>query len=87
MQILPDDFAIQLLLQIKEVSSQFFSVLLDAVAENIATNWIGLWGGIFAGEWDSLIPLGIAFFSPIILGYRLIRNNLFDSIEYLHSKF
>lgn len=86
MKLLPDEFAIQMLMQAKETASQLFGVILDAIGENIATGWIGFWSAVFANEWSAAATMGFVLFSAVLLGCRLIRNNLFDSVEHLFSK-
>lgn len=87
MKLFPDDSYIQILTQAKEIVAQLFSTILDGIGENIAIGWIDFWNAVFANEWNAVLSIGFMLCSTILLGYRLIRNNLLDSIEHLLSRF
>lgn len=86
MKILPDDFALQMLQQINDLVSQLFGAILNVVGESIVTSAAGLWDAITANEWSGVLTFAFVLITSIIYGYRLVKNNLLDSIEYLSSK-
>lgn len=87
MDIFINELIAQLLPEIWQVRTQVFVTLLDAVGQNIATSWVGLWGNLFANEWNAVATFTLLLVGSVLLGYRLIRDNLLDSIEYLSSRF
>ena len=75
-----------MVLSVKEITSQLIGEILNAVGENIVMSAARLWGAITANEWSRVPTFAFTLVISIVYGYRLVRNNALDPLEYLFSK-
>lgn len=83
MQIFSVDQIIQMVVATMDINSKLFGALLNAVGENIITNFSHFWVSLMSGDLKSVLVFGFMLLSIIIFGYRIVRKKLFSSISYL----
>jgi hypothetical protein len=83
MQLFTTDQLMQVIITAKDTESRMFGIFLGAIGENIATSIMQLWNSLLSVNWPTVVTTIFLLFSMVFIGYRLVRDNLLDSIEYL----
>ena len=87
MQIITFQNFIQIHTQAQDAAQLLFNMILRASWQNIATQFSLIHGGVAVHDWTTLIISSLIIVGGIVIFYRLIRNNILKTFEYLRMLF
>ncbi|MCA9340063.1 MAG: hypothetical protein KDA17_04085 [Candidatus Saccharibacteria bacterium] len=86
MQIFTPEMILEMLKQAKDTSSVLFESIITAAWSSVAEALATLLPAIHNHDWNGLMVGILMVVSGVMLLYRLIRNNLLTTLEFLINR-
>jgi len=87
MQIITFQNFIQLHTQAQDTAQLLFNIILPASWQNIVIQFSLIHNAVTVHDWTTLIISSLIIVGGIVIFYRLIRNNILKTFEYLRMLF
>lgn len=86
MQIFTTEMTLELLYQIKETSNLLFESILSAAWNNTIDSFGSIISAISSQDWSGVLVGVFMAISGAILLYKLVRDNILSTLEFLLKK-